>query len=330
MKVDFVLLRSVTRSIKGQDSKNKLLGLLHGGLHSVNSLLSAYLCMDRPVVFGELKKIEKKLGHENFPLISQTLFTDHRNMLFTPTFPIVAKVAHVHAGYGKMMFESTVQYQDFRSLMAVHNDYVSVEPFIKWDYDMRIQKIGPHYRGFKRIGSHWKGNERNTSVVEDMELSEKHLIMIDECAKLFGGLDIIGLDLLHSEENGMEYILELNDTAIGLVHKHEHDDMCIMRDLVIYRMSKLFCYNDEPKEPQDENMIETLQEQINILNGELKLNSNLQRIQRRLEEVENEERVENQDAKQNPIVWFQSIVIIVLLAILFAIITRQNIFPGLQ
>ena len=85
--------------IKGQDSRNKLLGLIHGGLPSVNTLLSAYLCLDRPVMHGELKKVQKRLGKDRFPLISQTLFTDHKTMLFPPEFPIVAKVAHPHSGF---------------------------------------------------------------------------------------------------------------------------------------------------------------------------------------------------------------------------------------
>jgi hypothetical protein len=38
--VDFVLLRSVTRSIKGQDSRHKLFTLIHANLPSVNSLMS--------------------------------------------------------------------------------------------------------------------------------------------------------------------------------------------------------------------------------------------------------------------------------------------------
>jgi hypothetical protein len=38
--IDFVLLRSVTRSIKGQDSKHKLFTFIHANLPSINSLMS--------------------------------------------------------------------------------------------------------------------------------------------------------------------------------------------------------------------------------------------------------------------------------------------------
>jgi hypothetical protein len=36
--------------------------------------------------------------------------------------------------------EST--WDDMRGIIAMHDDYATAEPFIKWDYDLRIQKIG--------------------------------------------------------------------------------------------------------------------------------------------------------------------------------------------
>jgi hypothetical protein len=47
---------------QGQDSRNKLFALMHAGVGSVNSLLSAYMCLERPTVFGELRKIQKYAG----------------------------------------------------------------------------------------------------------------------------------------------------------------------------------------------------------------------------------------------------------------------------
>jgi len=140
-KVDFVLLRSVSRSIKGQDSRNKLFTLIHGNVPSMNSLMSAYICLERVTVFGALKEIEKKLGHDNFPLIPQNMYPDHRTMIITPDFPLVGKVGAVHSGYGKMKCDNSRQFADFKSVTALHGDYVTAEPFIEWDFDMRIQKL---------------------------------------------------------------------------------------------------------------------------------------------------------------------------------------------
>jgi len=125
---------------------------------------------------------------------------------------------------------------------ALHGDYVTVEPFINWDWDWdgRVQKIGPYYRVFKRVSMNWKGNVGNMSMIEDIEMTPKYQKWIDECAQMFGGLDICGLDFLHSKVDDKEYILELNDTAIGLVHEHEREDMAHMRDLVLLRMAAPF------------------------------------------------------------------------------------------
>ena len=41
--------------------------------------------------------------------------------------------------------------------------------------------------------------------------------------------------------------MELNDTAIGLVHAHEDEDMQIMKDLVISKMEGLWGRNREAK-----------------------------------------------------------------------------------
>lgn len=43
INIDFILLRSVTRSIKGQDSRHKLFTFMHANLPSVNSLMSGIL-----------------------------------------------------------------------------------------------------------------------------------------------------------------------------------------------------------------------------------------------------------------------------------------------
>jgi hypothetical protein len=62
---------------------------------------------------------------------------------------------------------------------------------LKGEYDLRIQKIGKHYRAYKRIGTGWKTN-MGTSILEDIPMTEKYKLWADECAKLFGGMDILG------------------------------------------------------------------------------------------------------------------------------------------
>lgn len=61
---------------------------------------------------------------------------------------------------------------------------------------MRIQKIGPSYRVFKRRSTNWKGNVGNQSVLEDEELTPQFKLWADECSQLCGGLDILGTNFL--------------------------------------------------------------------------------------------------------------------------------------
>lgn len=94
-------------------------------------------------------------------------------------------VGHLHAGYGKMKIHDDHDLADFRTIVAIHNDYISAEKYISpnkniepidteielengsklkvqkfpYQYDFRIQKIGDHYRLLKRhCFSGWKGN----------------------------------------------------------------------------------------------------------------------------------------------------------------------------
>ena len=99
-------------------------------------------------MFAELRRMRKKFGKDKFPVIDQSYFTGHRDMIIVPDFPLVAKVGHAHAGYGKIRIKADDEMSDFKSLCALHDDYITLEPFIKWDWDGRIQKIGSHYRVF--------------------------------------------------------------------------------------------------------------------------------------------------------------------------------------
>ncbi|KAJ4462946.1 putative synapsin IIb [Paratrimastix pyriformis] len=245
---DFLFVRSVTRALEGQDSRNILYAFMFSGLPSVNSLESIYCCLERPIVYGELLKSHKKLG-DRFPLIPQTLYPNFRSMIITPEYPLVAKVGHAHAGYGKIKLHDHHQFEDFRSVCALSPAYVSAEPFIDWDYDIRVQKIGNHYRAFHRRNPNWKGNV-GSSIIEDAPMTPEYQLWVDEAATYFGGLDICAVDALHRKSDDKCFILEVNDTAIGLVHKYEPEDYQHMRELIETRMTAYFSAPRQQVPPQ--------------------------------------------------------------------------------
>lgn len=75
---------------------------MHAGLGSVNTLESAYMCRERPVMWGALKKIQNKLGKKNFPLVDQTYYPHFRQMVIAPECPCVVKLGFAHSGFGKV------------------------------------------------------------------------------------------------------------------------------------------------------------------------------------------------------------------------------------
>jgi len=160
--------------------------------------------------------------------------------LFQPTYPTVVKVSSTHAGYGKIQAETEADMKDVKCILALHNDYYTTEPFVAHEYEFRVQKIGNHYRSFRRNSStHWKNNWGNLTFI-DHPWDSKYKIWADEVAKLFGGLDIVALDVLHTKDN-KDFLLEINDTAPGLMYEHETEDIGYLRDLVIQRMTEHYC-----------------------------------------------------------------------------------------
>jgi len=136
---------------------------------------------------------------------------------------------------------------DYAGILALTPMYCTGETFIKYEYEIRIQKIGDNFRALKRISSNWKGNVGNTAVVEETKMKDYWKDWIIWASDEFGGLDICAMDVLVTKD-GKEYILEINDTAIGLMNKVHKEDSLLMKDLVLIRMKeKLFKKNESPK-----------------------------------------------------------------------------------
>ena len=100
LKPDFLLIRQDPRDA-GEDYKSALLGFQYGLVPSINSLESVYnfqvsrtmwdfmekdlkhvlFVQDKPWVYAHLLGLKKKLGKENFPLLQQSFFQNHRDIV---------------------------------------------------------------------------------------------------------------------------------------------------------------------------------------------------------------------------------------------------------
>jgi len=250
-------------SVPGKDFRNQMFGLMFAGVESVNSFSSIYSFCEKAVIQAELFKIARKCGldekgDEVFPMMDQQYFASYAEMMYSQSFPAVVKIGSAHAGYGKMRITDHHQMEDFRTCLAMtkgsgdsSSAYCCAEPFIEGDYDLRIQKIGSHYRVFKRtsVSGAWKTNT-GSAHLEHLELTPKYKRWADEAAEMFGGLDILTVDAIHESSTGREYILEVNGTSSGLAPDVAAEDNLHIRDLVVEKMNAHFCHGPGAAVPQ--------------------------------------------------------------------------------
>ncbi|XP_071552793.1 synapsin [Panulirus ornatus] len=234
-KPDFVLIRQNLRDA-GEDHKSLLLALKFGGVPSINSINAIYNFQDKPWVFAHLMEVQKKLGKEHFPLIEQSYFPNHKEMLSAPRYPCVFKIGHAHGGLGKIRVESNADFQDMASVVAVANTYCTTEPYIDAKFDIHIQKIGAMYKCFQRksISGNWKTNT-GSAMLEQTPMTERYKVWVDEVSSLFGGLDICAIEAI-VDKSGAEHIIEVNDSALTLMGDSQEDDRRYIAELVAIKM----------------------------------------------------------------------------------------------
>ncbi len=136
----------------GLQQINALNAIDLSGVPCLNSAQSLKIGYDRLSMLNALKKC----GLPLIPFNVATKSTFIKNIGLD--FPFVVKAGNFHGGYGKVLVKDARQWQDIQDLLFISNDYITVEPFIDYKYDLRYLAIGERVWAMSRKGKFWKAN----------------------------------------------------------------------------------------------------------------------------------------------------------------------------
>ena len=168
----------------------------------VNDPNTLKLGFDRLSMLGIIKK--QGLPVINFNVVTRTAYLKN----IKKEFPFVVKVGNYHGGYGKVLIEEDKAWQDIQDLLFVTNHYITIEPYINYERDIRYIAVGNKVWAMSRRGKYWKANIKTTDYAPISP--EEKIVAWTKKLQQHIGADILAIDILE-ESNGTLHIVEYND-----------------------------------------------------------------------------------------------------------------------
>jgi ribosomal protein S6--L-glutamate ligase len=172
------------------------------GVPCVNSAEVLLRGFDRLSMLGVMKEC-------GLPTIPFNVATDANQLKnIELPFEFVVKVGNYHGGFGKVLVQDYKRLQDIKDLLFITEDYVTVEPYIKYERDLRYLAIGDGVWAMSRRGKYWKANVETTDY--SLEELDDELVAQTKKLQAFLGADIVAIDILE-EKSGTRHFVEYND-----------------------------------------------------------------------------------------------------------------------
>ncbi|WAR25037.1 SYN-like protein [Mya arenaria] len=72
-------------------------------------------------------------------------------------------------------------------------------------------------------------------MLEQVQVNERYKMWVDECCKIFGGLDVVVVEAIQGKD-GKEYIVGINDSAMTLLGESQEEDRKHIAELTLAKM----------------------------------------------------------------------------------------------
>lgn len=125
-------------------------------VNSADVLLNGF---DRLSMLGVLK--DCNLPYIPFNVVSKSAYLKN----IEKPFPFVIKAGNYHGGFSKMLVKDEESWQDIKDLLFVTEDYITIEPFINYERDIRYLAISDNIWAMARKGKFWKANVQTTEFL---------------------------------------------------------------------------------------------------------------------------------------------------------------------